>query len=138
MANRQEEKNNVISKKTKFLLFIVLILIIGGSAWVLWLFLHSSQTIELQMGKSFDFKGIVVKIDNVMQSSCTDFSGFVCKSWQKENGMQYQLKSDKTGSINYGYLGLKSGPRMENGDLIMELLSVNLDKKSVTLRLMRK
>ena len=139
-------QNNILSPATepqnsltvRILAAVLLVGLLGALFWVLWLFFSPTKTVTLKEGAGYSYSGYSITLEKVTSKFCPWASDVDCANWLNELGAQIRYTSPKINGVNFDYLGIPSKTKLDLPDLGLELVSVDINKKIVKLKLTKK
>jgi len=132
---QSKERQILPTRRSKLPWIILLIVIIAGVVFTVWLFTKSSRAVTLSEGESYTFEPFTVKVDRVSNTRCQNLPQVPCTEDDEELGAQLSVRNPETGLNTFGYVGLESGTTLDADGMVVELQEVNFDDKEVKLKI---
>lgn len=116
-------------------LVIFLLLVLTGSAYAAWIFLKTSENIELAERLTFPYKDYSVTLAVFERAVCPDPANTPCTDAEKEYGGELRIKYSGSAEIGNVYIGEFTNPEAKYGRLKINFVSADPKTKKLTVRL---
>lgn len=142
IIKRPDQNFGKINKTNSFpvikLVILALVLVAAiGVGWVLYYYSSNSRTLNFREKEEYKFGDFALVIDKIEQTTCPQVATFDCASFQPEDTVQLHFTNKATDRVTYGYLGKTTASTLQQQGLRLELVSINLDKKTTRIKLIK-